>query len=143
MYSILDLCKKNMPARKEFEDHVYFLVSDGYSSFSHLCEADKSEVIGLLLKALDEINKWDCVVESSNHDIFIHALGEALTDPTEENKRNLFDVLQRNAISYYEDSLNEYFSEIFDEMEWDLHGDSPEFRLSRDPEYIYGTDYKR
>lgn len=109
---ILNDCNKNPVARDFFIDKVKDVVIDGACNLDDLCDAEKREVTGFLIQALDEPYEW--FFESDKRAETLEKLINvmAYSHIPDVNKEDLTESIQDQAVEYYSRRLNEYIVKI-------------------------------
>lgn len=107
----------NTQAKQLLFSCIRSLVSDGETRFFSLSDADKREIVGLLIKALHPTDLFNCVTEHKNSEAVMSALANYLISQNSEAKNEVTEILMRHAIEYYENVLDEYFQECAEEHE--------------------------
>jgi hypothetical protein len=107
--SILRLFNNNRVEISNFTHLVSNLVSRGFHDFYELDIGRKEEIVGRLLRCLRDPHEF-----LTEHDLngFISKFSDYLIFGYEDDMESYNKILLQNAIEYYAQDLDEYFTEL-------------------------------
>lgn len=113
--NILSYCNKKIDERADFIREVEFHVQFGVEKFSDLMPSDKCKVVGLLIAAIDVFFDTEWFIENNHLDVMVARFSKMLISLTDEDEQSFIRSIRRNAISYYEKQLDQFFAEKVEE----------------------------
>ena len=116
--SIADRLGKDIQANIRFLDNVKWLVRNNNKSFSLLTTANEREVIGDLLKSLE--NPYEFLTEHKDSDKCLNYFSSYLQSFNPNYRYDFMEKLVDNAITYYAHDLEMLFEDVARELKEDL-----------------------
>jgi hypothetical protein len=101
--------------------HIKGFVADliteyGYERFDDISQTDKESLASMLLDAAGRDYEFECLSESSNHDLIIGYLKSSLKGDKDANE-SLLEILKEAPVLYYTNTMEAIFVEVMENYE--------------------------
>lgn len=101
---------------KQIKSHV----GNGYDSFAVLPAIYKDNLIATCVASLGN-HGIECITESHDAFLVLHHLMRYLTTGSKTHAADMAETVKKNAMEYFSNDLEEIFTEIYNDWEYDAH----------------------